>query len=56
MITKGVKVLRASKADEAKVAEKMKPIFPEFAKDMKAKGLAGEEALKFCLDYIKAHP
>ncbi|MBI5586473.1 MAG: TRAP transporter substrate-binding protein [Deltaproteobacteria bacterium] len=56
VIAKGVKVLRASKADEAKVAEKMKPIFPEFVKDMKAKGLNGEEVLKFCLDYIKTHP
>ena len=56
VIQKGVKVLRASKADEAKVAEKMKPIFPEFVKDMKAKGLPGDEALKFCLDYIKTHP
>jgi TRAP-type transport system periplasmic protein len=56
VIQKGVKVLRASKADEAKVAEKMKPIYPEYVKDMKAKGLPGEEVLKFCLDYIKAHP
>ena len=56
VIQKGVKVLKASKADEAKVAEKMKPIFPEFVKDLKAKGLAGEEVLKFCLDYIKTHP
>lgn len=56
VIQKGVKVLRASKADEAKVAEKMKPIFPEFVKDMKAKGFNGEEILKFCLDYIRTHP
>ena len=56
VIQKGVKVLRASKADEAKVAEKMKPIFPEFVKDMKDKGLPGDEALKFVLDYIKTHP
>jgi hypothetical protein len=25
-------------------------------KAMKAKNLPGDEALKFCLDYIKAHP
>ena len=56
VIQKGVKVLRASKADEAKVAEKMKPIFPEFVKDMKDKGLPGDEVLKFVLDYIKTHP
>jgi hypothetical protein len=34
----------------------MKPIFPEFVKDMKTKGLNGEEVLKFVLDYIKNHP
>jgi TRAP-type C4-dicarboxylate transport system substrate-binding protein len=56
VIQKGVKILRATKADEAKVAEKMKPIYPEFVKDMKAKGLNGEEVLKFCLDYIRTHP
>ena len=56
VLQKGVKVLRASKAEEAQVAEKMKPIFPEFVKDMKAKGLNGDEALKFVQDYIKTHP
>jgi hypothetical protein len=34
----------------------MKPIFPEFVKDMKAKGLKGDEVLKFCQDYIRTHP
>jgi TRAP-type C4-dicarboxylate transport system substrate-binding protein len=56
VIQKGVKIIRATKADEAKVAEKMKPIFPEFVKDMKAKGLKGDEVLKFCQDYIRTHP
>jgi TRAP-type transport system periplasmic protein len=56
VVQKGVKVLKASKADEAKVAEKMKPIFPGFVKDMKAKGLPGDEVLKFILEYIKTHP
>jgi len=56
VVQKGVKVLKASKADEAKVAEKMKPIFPGFVKDMKGKGLSGDEVLKFILKYIKTHP
>ena len=38
-------VLPASKADEAKVAEKMEDHSPEFVKDMKAKGLNGDEVL-----------
>ena len=53
---KGVKFVRASKEEEAKTSAKMKPIQEKYAKTMKAKGLPGDEALKFCLDYIKAHP
>ncbi|OPY76295.1 MAG: hypothetical protein A4E65_03205 [Syntrophorhabdus sp. PtaU1.Bin153] len=34
----------------------MKPIYQKYINDMKAKGLPGEEALNFCLDYIKKHP
>ena len=55
-IQKGVKFLRASKEEEARTAEKMKPVLAEYVKDMKSKGLPGDEALKFCLDYIKSHP
>lgn len=56
VVQKGVKVLKASKADEAKVGEKMKPIFPKYIQDMKAKGLPGDEVVKFCLDYIRTNP
>jgi TRAP-type C4-dicarboxylate transport system substrate-binding protein len=55
-IQKGVKFVKVSKQEEAKVAEKMKPILDEYVKTMKAKGLPAAEALKFCQDYIKAHP
>jgi TRAP-type transport system periplasmic protein len=53
---KGVKFIRASKEDEARTAVKMKPIQEKYVKAMKAKGLPGDEAIKFCLDYIKTHP
>ncbi len=53
---KGVKFVRVSKEEEAKTAAKMKPIQEKYVKAMKAKGLPGDEALKFCLDYIKTHP
>jgi TRAP-type transport system periplasmic protein len=55
-ISKGLKVVRVSKEEQAKWAEKMKPIFDDYVKMTKSKGLPGDEALKFCLDYIKAHP
>ena len=55
-VQKGVKIVKVSKEEEAKTAEMMKPIFAQYVKNMKAKGLPGEEALKFLQDYIKAHP
>jgi TRAP-type C4-dicarboxylate transport system substrate-binding protein len=55
-IQKGVKFVRSSKEEEAKTAEKMKPVLAEYVKIMKGKGLPGDEALKFCQDYIKTHP
>ena len=53
---KGIKIIKASKEDTAKYAEKMKPIQLEYVKAMKEKGLPGDEVLKFALDYLKAHP
>lgn len=55
-IAKGVKFVKVSKEEEAKTTAKMKPILEKYVKDSKAKGLPGDEALKFCLDYIKTHP
>jgi TRAP-type C4-dicarboxylate transport system substrate-binding protein len=55
-IQKGVKFVRSSREEEARTAEKMKPVLAEYVKNMKSKGLPGDEALKFCLDYIKNHP
>ncbi len=52
--TKGVKVLSLSKEDQAKCAAAVKPILDDYAKRMKAKGLPGDQSVKFCLDYIKA--
>jgi len=55
-IQKGVKFAKASKEEEARTAEKMKPILADYVKTMKAKGLPAEETLKFCQEYIQAHP
>ncbi|OPY80140.1 MAG: Sialic acid-binding periplasmic protein SiaP precursor [Syntrophorhabdus sp. PtaU1.Bin058] len=55
-IQKGVKFIKVSKDEEEKVTAKMKPILDEYVQAMKAKNLPGAEALKFCQDYIKAHP
>jgi len=55
-VEKGVKILKASKEEEARVAEIMKGVLPKYVSDMKAKGLPGEEVLKFCQEYIKNNP
>lgn len=55
-IQKGVKFAKVSKQEEAAVAAKMKPILENYVKNTKAKGLPGDEALKFCQDYLKKNP
>jgi TRAP-type C4-dicarboxylate transport system substrate-binding protein len=51
----GNTVVTVSKEDQAKTAAKMKPVFDEYVQRVKAKGLPADEALKFCLDYLKTH-
>lgn len=53
---KGVSFLTIPQKEQAQTAEKMKPILDNYVKMAKSKGLPGEEALKFCLDYLKTHP
>jgi TRAP-type C4-dicarboxylate transport system substrate-binding protein len=51
----GNTVVIVSKEEQAKTAAKMKPVFDEYVQRVKAKGLPGDEALKFCLDFLKTH-
>ncbi len=53
---KGVKFLDVSKADQAATVALMKPILDKYVEMTKAKGLPGDEALKFCLDFIRDNP
>jgi TRAP-type C4-dicarboxylate transport system substrate-binding protein len=55
-IQKGVKFLEVSKQDQATTAALMKPILDGYVAMTKSKGLPGEEALKFCLDFIAKNP
>jgi TRAP-type transport system periplasmic protein len=55
-LQKGVTFLDVSKADQDVTAALMKPILEGYVKMTKAKGLPGDEALKFCLDYLKNNP
>lgn len=55
-ISKGMKVVKVSKAEEDISAQKMKPILDDYVAKMKKLGLPGEESLKFCLDFVKNNP
>jgi TRAP-type C4-dicarboxylate transport system substrate-binding protein len=55
-VSKGMTVFKISPEEIEITKEKMKPILNEYVKNMKEKGLPGAEALKFCQDYLKAHP
>lgn len=55
-LSKGNKIIPLSKEEDARWAAQMKPVFDEYVKSMKEKGLPGEEALKFCQEWLKQHP
>lgn len=50
---KGVKTISLSAAENDRWAAKVRPLLDDYVKSMKAKGLPGDEALKFCLDFLK---
>lgn len=49
----GNQIITLSKEEDERWAKAVRPILDEYVNNMKAKGLPGEEALKFCLDYLK---
>lgn len=52
----GQKIINASADEEAKMTARMTPLLDAYVKSMKEKGLPGDEALKWCLDYLKTAP
>jgi TRAP-type C4-dicarboxylate transport system substrate-binding protein len=52
---RGNKIIPLSAEENARWAAKVKPIIDAYAGEIKAKGLPGDEALKFALDYVKSH-
>jgi TRAP-type C4-dicarboxylate transport system substrate-binding protein len=55
LLQKGGKVIVLSKEENSRWAERLRPILDDYVKDMKSKGLPGDAALKFCVDYLKKH-
>jgi TRAP-type C4-dicarboxylate transport system substrate-binding protein len=54
-IEKGGKIIVLPKAEADRWAKAVRPVLDDYLKDMKSKGLPGDEALKFCVDYLKTH-
>jgi len=50
---RGNKIINLSPEEDAKWAEKVRPMLDAYVTNSKAKGLPGDEALKFCLDFLK---
>jgi len=55
-LAKGHKIIPLSKEEDARWAEKVKPVLEEYVQNMKAKGLPGAEALKFCQEWLQKNP
>lgn len=55
-VQKGVKVVAASKEEEAKTTQKMKAVLDNWVKTVSAKELPAQEALAFCQEYLRNHP
>ncbi|MFZ1989325.1 MAG: C4-dicarboxylate ABC transporter substrate-binding protein, partial [Alphaproteobacteria bacterium] len=55
LLKKGNKLTQLSKEENARWAERVKPIIDQYLATTKEKGLPGEEVLQFCVDYLKKH-
>ena len=53
---KGNQILSLSKQEDERWAKLVQPILNEYVQSMKAKSLPGDEALKFCQDWLKKNP
>ena len=50
---RGNKIITLSKGEDEKWAKLVQSVLDDYLKDMKSKGLPGDEALKFCLETLK---
>jgi TRAP-type C4-dicarboxylate transport system substrate-binding protein len=49
----GNKIITLPKSENDRWAKQVEPVIDDYLKDMKKKGLPGDEMLKFCKDYLK---
>jgi TRAP-type transport system periplasmic protein len=55
LTAKGGKIIQLSAQEQEKWRALLRPILDEYAKELDAKGLPGDEAVKFCADYVRTH-
>jgi len=55
-LARGNKVIPLSKEEDQRWGNAVKPIIQEYVKTMKEKNLPGEEALNFCVEWLKNNP
>ena len=55
LLKRGNKIEKLSPAEMDRWVAKAQPLFDEYVKNMKAKGLPGDEVLKFARAYLKTH-
>jgi TRAP-type C4-dicarboxylate transport system substrate-binding protein len=55
LVKRGNKINTLSNEEQAKWVEKAQPIFDDYVKRMKEKGLPGDDALKFARDFLKPY-
>ena len=52
----GYTFVEVTKSQEVSAREKVRPLLDQYVNDMKVKGLPADEALKFCLNWLKKNP
>jgi TRAP-type transport system periplasmic protein len=54
-VQSGGKTTALEKQEDERWTKALRPMLDDYVKSMKAKNLPGDEALKFCVDYLKTH-
>jgi len=55
-LSKGNKIIKLTNEEDQRWAQAVRPVFDQYVQSMKEKGLPGDEALKFSLDWLKQNP
>ncbi|MGA2463162.1 MAG: TRAP transporter substrate-binding protein [Thermodesulfobacteriota bacterium] len=53
ILKRGNQIISLSKEEDERWAKAVRPLLDDYLKDMKGKGLPGDDALKFCLNQLK---